>query len=184
MLTNNLPVCSFCWEVTSLGELWERKERCDCGWWECVRNTREAGGKTWRWRLFDKTGDVQSLPTTKRASDSVSLLPNFLLERGCWTPRSLVFIWTMTCWERACDTWAAFVNAIWELDSEAQVRASLVVWFWHRCWLTQGFHFWTLLLCCSGLMRCSAQNKMWGSWEVPAKKSRGWSEFMVDLGSL
>lgn len=51
LLTSNLPLCSFCWGVTSLGELWERKEKCE----------RYKGD----WRE-----DFLTSPTTKRTSDS------------------------------------------------------------------------------------------------------------------
>lgn len=58
----------------------------------------------------------------------------------CWGKS----IWHLSCF---CKCW------LWFWPWGAEVRARLLVWFWHRCWLTQDSCFWTLTFARSGLMR-------------------------------
>lgn len=87
-------------------------------WWECGRDTREVGGKTWRWRLFDKSGNVQRLPTTKRVSN--------------WE-----FIFSLTLfWRAAVESWGLCVYLGYDLLGKSMWHLScfckcyLGAWLW------------------------------------------------------
>lgn len=143
-----------CWQVicpcVSSAEklqVWENcgRGKSDCGWWECGRDTREVGGKT----SLEMCKDYQQLRGLQIQS---FCSPWLCSEVRLLSSKVFVFIWVMTGWKEHV-TPGLLLQIPFGSLTEAQIRATLVVQLWHRCWLIQGFHFWTLLLCCSGLMR-------------------------------